>query len=113
MSVDSRLVKDVLVRELLRRAEGHAEQGAGRHLAGEHSAMVRLGYCARLAETDLFEPARAPLPGLAERMAKEAAMDVSRELASAEPPGLVLLETAFGGSRVVDMLAGDPLPRIC
>ena len=31
----------------------------------------------------------------------------------AEPPGLVLLETSFGGSRVVDMLAGDPLPRIC
>ena len=30
-----------------------------------------------------------------------------------EPPGLVLLETAFGGTRVVDMLAGDPLPRIC
>jgi hydrogenase expression/formation protein HypE len=30
-----------------------------------------------------------------------------------EPPGLVLLETSFGGSRVVDMLAGDPLPRIC
>jgi hydrogenase expression/formation protein HypE len=30
-----------------------------------------------------------------------------------EPPGMVLLETAFGGSRVVDMLAGDPLPRIC
>jgi hydrogenase expression/formation protein HypE len=31
----------------------------------------------------------------------------------AEPEGLVLLETAFGGSRVVDMLVGDPLPRIC
>jgi hydrogenase expression/formation protein HypE len=30
-----------------------------------------------------------------------------------DPPGMVLLETAFGGSRVVDMLAGDPLPRIC
>jgi hydrogenase expression/formation protein HypE len=30
-----------------------------------------------------------------------------------EPPGMVFLETAFGGSRVVDMLAGDPLPRIC
>jgi hydrogenase expression/formation protein HypE len=30
-----------------------------------------------------------------------------------DPPGLVILETAFGGSRVVDMLAGDPLPRIC
>jgi len=31
----------------------------------------------------------------------------------ADPPGMVLLETSFGGSRVVDMLAGDPLPRIC
>jgi hydrogenase expression/formation protein HypE len=30
-----------------------------------------------------------------------------------DPPGLVLLETAFGGSRIVDMLTGDPLPRIC
>jgi hydrogenase expression/formation protein HypE len=30
-----------------------------------------------------------------------------------EPQGLVLLQTAFGGSRVVDMLTGDPLPRIC
>ena len=31
----------------------------------------------------------------------------------ADPPAMVLLHTAFGGSRVVDMLAGDPLPRIC
>ena len=31
----------------------------------------------------------------------------------AEPEGLVLLDTSFGGSRVVDMLVGDPLPRIC
>ena len=31
----------------------------------------------------------------------------------AAPAGLVLLETAFGGRRVVDMLVGDPLPRIC
>jgi hydrogenase expression/formation protein HypE len=30
-----------------------------------------------------------------------------------DPPGLVTLETTFGGSRIVDMLAGDPLPRIC
>jgi hydrogenase expression/formation protein HypE len=30
-----------------------------------------------------------------------------------EPPGMVLLRTAVGGTRVVDMLAGDPLPRIC
>jgi hydrogenase expression/formation protein HypE len=31
----------------------------------------------------------------------------------AEPERVVLLETAFGGSRMVDMLVGDPLPRIC
>ncbi|MBX8690342.1 hydrogenase expression/formation protein HypE [Mycobacterium sp. 20091114027_K0903767] len=30
-----------------------------------------------------------------------------------EPPGIVALRTAFGGSRIVDMLVGDPLPRIC
>jgi hydrogenase expression/formation protein HypE len=30
-----------------------------------------------------------------------------------EPPGMVLVDTAFGGKRVMDMLAGDPLPRIC
>jgi hydrogenase expression/formation protein HypE len=31
----------------------------------------------------------------------------------AEPEGLVLLDTALGGTRIVDMLVGDPLPRIC
>jgi hydrogenase expression/formation protein HypE len=30
-----------------------------------------------------------------------------------DPPGLVLLDTALGGSRIVDQLVGDPLPRIC
>ena len=31
----------------------------------------------------------------------------------AEPPGIVVLRTAMGGTRIVDMLVGDPLPRIC
>jgi hydrogenase expression/formation protein HypE len=30
-----------------------------------------------------------------------------------QPPGMVLVETAFGGRRVMDQLVGDPLPRIC
>ena len=30
-----------------------------------------------------------------------------------EPQGIVALRTSFGGSRIVDMLVGDPLPRIC
>jgi len=32
---------------------------------------------------------------------------------TAGPPGIVQLKTAFGGTRVVDLLVGDPLPRIC
>ncbi|HLX83845.1 MAG TPA: hydrogenase expression/formation protein HypE [Terriglobales bacterium] len=30
-----------------------------------------------------------------------------------EPAGAVLVTTRYGGSRIVDMLVGDPLPRIC
>lgn len=30
-----------------------------------------------------------------------------------EPPGRVLGRTMFGGHRLIDMLVGDPLPRIC
>jgi hydrogenase expression/formation protein HypE len=30
-----------------------------------------------------------------------------------DPPGRVLGRTAFGGHRMIDMLVGDPLPRIC
>jgi hydrogenase expression/formation protein HypE len=31
----------------------------------------------------------------------------------AEPEGIVVLRTSFGSTRIVDMLVGDPLPRIC
>jgi hydrogenase expression/formation protein HypE len=34
-------------------------------------------------------------------------------LIEAEPEGMVLLDTTLGGSRIVDLLVGDPLPRIC
>jgi len=30
-----------------------------------------------------------------------------------EHPGLVVARTPLGGTRVLDMLVGDPLPRIC
>ncbi|TDT96372.1 hydrogenase maturation carbamoyl dehydratase HypE [Azorhizobium sp. AG788] len=32
---------------------------------------------------------------------------------AAERPGRVVMETRFGGERIVDMLVGDQLPRIC
>jgi hydrogenase expression/formation protein HypE len=31
----------------------------------------------------------------------------------AEPRGIVVLETGFGGARIVDMLVGEQAPRIC
>lgn len=30
-----------------------------------------------------------------------------------EPAATVVVRTGFGGTRIVDMLVGDPLPRIC
>ncbi len=30
-----------------------------------------------------------------------------------QPAASVLLTTEYGGSRIIDMLVGDPLPRIC
>jgi hydrogenase expression/formation protein HypE len=30
-----------------------------------------------------------------------------------QPSGAVLITTRYGGSRIIDMLVGDPLPRIC
>ena len=30
-----------------------------------------------------------------------------------DQPGIVRLKTSFGGTRIVDLLVGDPLPRIC
>ncbi len=32
---------------------------------------------------------------------------------AADETGMVIVNTAFGGRRVMDMLVGDPLPRIC
>ena len=32
---------------------------------------------------------------------------------TAESPGRVVMETTIGGSRIIDMLTGEQLPRIC
>ena len=34
-------------------------------------------------------------------------------LAGSDRPGRVTLETAVGGTRIIDMLTGEQLPRIC
>ncbi len=57
---------------------------------------------------EAVEPALAALRGV-EGCAQAAEIGEVR----AEPPGMVMVETAFGGRRVMDQLVGDPLPRIC
>lgn len=55
--------------------------------------------------------AAAALAAMRELPGCEAAAEIGE--VKTEPPGMVLVETAFGGRRVMDLLAGDPLPRIC
>ena len=47
--------------------------------------------------TTLFEPKSVAVIGASDQ----------------ENPGRVVLQTAYGTTRIVDMLAGDQLPRIC
>ena len=55
--------------------------------------------------------AQVALDALRKLQGCEGACEIGEVLA--EPPGMVVVETPFGGRRVMDMLAGDPLPRIC
>jgi hydrogenase expression/formation protein HypE len=57
------------------------------------------------------ERAEAALAALRSVPGCEGAADIGE--VKTEPPGMVLVDTAFGGRRVMDLLAGDPLPRIC
>jgi hydrogenase expression/formation protein HypE len=57
------------------------------------------------------EAAGAALRALQAIPGGEAAAEIGE--VRTEPPGMVLVETAFGGRRVMDQLVGDPLPRIC
>jgi hydrogenase expression/formation protein HypE len=57
------------------------------------------------------EQAPAALDALRSVAGCEEAADIGE--CRTEPPGMVMVDTAFGGRRVLDMLAGDPLPRIC
>ena len=57
------------------------------------------------------EAADAALAALREVEGCERAAEIGE--VRTEPPGMVLVETSFGGRRVMDQLVGDPLPRIC
>jgi hydrogenase expression/formation protein HypE len=57
------------------------------------------------------ERAQAALAALRAVPGCERAVEIGE--VKTDPPGMVLVETAFGGKRVMDQLVGDPLPRIC
>ena len=58
------------------------------------------------------ECGRAALAGAARRAGGERAASSARS--ERQPAGTVLVATTgYGATRVVDMLVGDPLPRIC
>jgi hydrogenase expression/formation protein HypE len=57
------------------------------------------------------EAAGAALDALRAAPGCEQAVEIGE--VKTEPPGMVLVETSFGGKRVMDQLVGDPLPRIC
>jgi hydrogenase expression/formation protein HypE len=103
-------------------------QQAGVAVALDESALplrpAVVGACEILGIDPLYVANEGKLVAVVAREAAERALERLRRqtLGSeaaiigeirVEPPGLVLLETSFGGSRIVDMLVGDPLPRIC
>ncbi|HEX4010532.1 MAG TPA: hydrogenase expression/formation protein HypE [Solirubrobacteraceae bacterium] len=57
------------------------------------------------------EAAERALAALRDVPGCEAAAEIGE--VRTEPPGMVLVQTSFGGKRVMDQLVGDPLPRIC
>ena len=86
-------------------------------------AEVR-GACEILGLDPLYVASEGRLVAVVAPEAADAALHVLRELEGGEqaaiagevvrePAGRVLLRTIAGGTRVVDMLAGDQLPRIC
>jgi hypothetical protein len=85
--VVEQLVSRVLGRALELRAQGLPKESDGVIEAGpEPHQLARLGYASRIAETEMFEPARKPMPWFSERVESGASVaTVCRELAAEEP----------------------------
>jgi len=83
-----------------------------------------IGTCEILGIDPLYVASEGRLVAVVAAEAADAALEILRShplgaeaaivgATRTEPERLVLLETDLGGSRVVDMLVGDPVPRIC
>jgi hypothetical protein len=97
MSVRSDVVKETLVETVCQRVTvrlGETLPAAALTALGDAPDVARMGYLARVVESELFQPARSSMPGLADMLRRrmsdrsswpEAAAAVARELASREP----------------------------
>ncbi len=83
-----------------------------------------VGACEVLGIDAMYVANEGRLVAFVDREAAGDALDALRSVPGCEraaeigqvtedQPGLVIVETAFGGRRVMDLLVGDPLPRIC
>ena len=96
-------------------------------LVDEHAVPVRptvTAACELLGIDPLYVANEGRFVAIVAADAAEAALGTLRAVAvsaeaaavgtiGSDPPGRVLGRTAFGGHRMIDMLVGDPLPRIC
>jgi hydrogenase expression/formation protein HypE len=80
-----------------------AVAGASELLGIDPMYVANEGKLVAIVSPERAEAALAAMP--------EGAADIGE--VKTDPPGMVLVETGFGGRRVMDQLVGDPLPRIC
>src|SRR5262245_58048993 len=93
MRVRTELVLDQLVSRLLGQAielssgefDGAAESVLAE--APEPRRLARLGFASRMAETEMFDAARRPMPWLSELCDSSHPASISRDLAAEEPDG--------------------------
>jgi hydrogenase expression/formation protein HypE len=85
-----------------------AVAGAAEILGIDPMYVANEGKLVAFVAPDAAEDALAALRGVP---GCEAAAEIGE--VRTEPPGMVLVQTSFGGRRVMDQLVGDPLPRIC
>ena len=97
----------MVVREA-RRAGAAGGRGRGGDPRDRPDVRRQRGQAGRLRRPRAADAALAALRAVA---GGEDAAEIGE--VKTEPPGMVLVETAFGGRRVMDQLVGDPLPRIC
>ena len=115
-------VPDELAAEIARRAEARG-LSVSRYLADLVRAEVA-GFCEILGLDPVHLANEGKVVAAVPAAQADKALEVMRAhplgrdarviaRCRAEPPGVVTMDTGFGGERILDMLVGEPLPRIC